>query len=191
MTPDKKFTINYLKSQVSAKRFDHILSVAEHAKNLAIIYNENADNAELAGLLHDLTREWPFDTVIEFMQHRLIGINDDERNHPILLHGKVASIVAKEKFNIDNQDILNSVSNHTLGSKNMSQLEMIIFISDTLTSLKNIDKNKYQLVLDTASKSLINATNLVYDLTYKHLVETNTPIAKEFYDNWCANKNQL
>jgi len=179
---NEKLTIKYLKKQVSTKRFEHILSVAEHAKNLAITHDDNIDNAELAGLLHDLTREWPFETVLEFLNQRSVSINDDERNHPILLHGKVASIVAKEKFGIDNQDILNSVSNHTLGSKNMSQLEMIIFISDTLASLKNID---------TASNSLMNATNLVYELTYKHLVETNTPVAKEFYDNWCANKNQL
>ena len=188
---NKKITIKYLKNQVSEKRFGHILSVADHAKNLAIIHNENSENAELAGLLHDLTREWPFKTVLEFVKDRLIKVNDDERNYPILLHGKVAAIVAKEKFNINNQDVLNSVRNHTLGSKNMSKLEMIVFISDTLASLKDIDKKKHQLVLDTALKSLINATNFVYELTYKHLVETDTPIAKEFYENWNANKSQL
>jgi len=184
----ENFTIEYLKTQVSPKRFEHILSVAEQAKKLATIHSINPDDAELAGLLHDLTREWDFDDMLDFVKQRSIPINDDEKNFPILLHGKIASIVAREKFGIDNQDILNSVSNHTLGSKNMSNLEMIIFLSDTLSWLKESDDNTYQQIFNTASTSLAKATEMVYELTYNHFIENKTTIAKDFIENWESNK---
>ena len=49
---------------------------------------------------------------------------------PQVLHGFVGAIVAKEKFGIEDEMVLDAVKYHTLAKKDMSTLEKIIYIAD-------------------------------------------------------------
>ena len=49
--------IDYLKSNLSEKRFEHTMGVAKTAVELAKIYSADAEKAYLAGLLHDCYKE--------------------------------------------------------------------------------------------------------------------------------------
>ena len=190
MVSNEKLTIDYIKSQMSAERFENSLCVAENARKIATIHGENADNAETAGLLHDLAREWKNDDILKFLDDRSIPITDEKRNLPVLLHGNVAAIIIHDEFGIDNQNIIEAVNNHTLGAKNMSALEKIIFLSDTLASVGETDSNKYQLIFDTAARSLEIAVELVYQLTDRHFQNNKIKPAREFFENWNANKTK-
>ena len=53
-----------------------------------------------------------------------------ESRNPYLLHAKAGYCIAKSKFNIDDQDILNAILNHTTGRPGMSTLEKIIYVAD-------------------------------------------------------------
>ncbi|MDK2899136.1 MAG: hypothetical protein PWQ10_323 [Patescibacteria group bacterium] len=185
MNLHKKLTNQSVKNQMSDNRFKHTLKVVENAKKLAAIHKEDIKSAETAALMHDFARDWDFADVIKYLEDRKITIPDDKRNNPILLHGLVASIIAKEEFNINNQDIINSIKNHILGSKNMSNLEKIIFLSDFL-SWK--DRGADHQIFEVAQDSLNKAVVTVYEKTYESLNNDKSPIAKEFYDNWEANK---
>lgn len=171
---------------MSKERFDHTLQVIENAIKLAELYKENVNDTETAALLHDLTREWDFSKVFNYIKLHNINITDEKRDNPILLHGLVASIVTKEEFGINNINVINSIKNHTLGSKNMSQLEKIIFLSDFLAS--KTGTSIYVQVFDTAKNSLDEAVLLVYELTYGYLRKDGVPIAKELMENWEAAK---
>lgn len=167
---------------MSKKRFDHTLLVAKYAKKLAKIYKENINDAETAGMLHDIAREWDFNDILKFIDGRKITVSDEKRNNPILLHGFVASVIAKEEFGISNQGVINAIANHTLGSKNMGQLEEIIFLADYLASRNGTDiGNK---IFKIAGESLDKAVLMVYELNFEYLTKENSPIAKEFYENW-------
>lgn len=188
MTQTEKLTLDYIKSQMSESRFKHVLSVAENAKKLAQIHNINQYDAETAGLLHDLAREWSGEQLIDFLKQRSIKISTQQMELPILLHGHVASIIVHEKFGINNNDLLNSVKNHTSGATYMSELEKIIFISDTLGSMQSKDPARYNEIMDAATKSLSKGVELIYELTYQHFIDNNITIAEIFFDNWNANK---
>ena len=49
---------------------------------------------------------------------------------PQVLHGFVGAIVAKEKFGIEDEMVLDAVKYHTLAKRDMSTLEKIIYIAD-------------------------------------------------------------
>ena len=53
-----------------------------------------------------------------------------EKENPFLLHAKVGAYLAKEKYGVEDQDILNAICNHTTGRPNMSLLEKIVFVAD-------------------------------------------------------------
>ena len=49
---------NYLKSTLSDFRYEHSLMVANEAKKLAMHYNLDLDKAYIAGLVHDIAKEF-------------------------------------------------------------------------------------------------------------------------------------
>ena len=71
-----------------------------------------------------------------------LSISSIEKDNPILLHGPISAAWAEEKFNIQNQDILNSIKNHTHGWENMSILEKIIYVADFTEIERNFEEAK-------------------------------------------------
>lgn len=50
-------------------------------------------------------------------------MTDYEEKAPYLLHGKVGAFIAKTKYGIVDENVLNAVIWHTTGKENMSDLE--------------------------------------------------------------------
>lgn len=98
-----------LKKKLSPTRYQHVLRVARVATRIARLLKADENKAYLAALLHDIERELP---------------------QAELTHGHLGATYAKKTFDITDQDILNAIRYHTLGRKNMSQLEKIIFVAD-------------------------------------------------------------
>ena len=58
-------------------------------------------------------------------------------DNPNLSHGKVAAVIMKRDFGIEDEDIVNAVSFHTTGRAGMSKLEKIIFLADAIEPGRN------------------------------------------------------
>lgn len=119
-----------MKESLPAKRYKHTLGVAYTAASMAMCHNVDVDDAFLAGLLHDSAKYFSDEKMIEVCEQHGLPISDVERRNPYLLHGKAGANIAKEKYNIEKDDILNAVTYHTTGRPNMSMLEQIIFVAD-------------------------------------------------------------
>lgn len=50
--------------------------------------------------------------------------------NPFLLHAKVGSFLAREKYGVNDKAILDAITYHTTGRPNMSTLDKIIYIAD-------------------------------------------------------------
>lgn len=117
-----------LKKRVSPKRYQHVLRVARVATRLARMFRVSQEKAYAAALLHDIERELP---------------------QAELTHGHLGAHYAQNHFSITDKDILNAIRHHTLGRKNMSTLEKIIFVADycepgrTFKAAHRIRKNLY------------------------------------------------
>lgn len=52
------------------------------------------------------------------------------KKNPFLLHAKVGSFLAREKYGVNDKAILDAITYHTTGRPNMSTLDKIIYIAD-------------------------------------------------------------
>ena len=111
-------------------RYEHTLGVEYMAAALAMRYGENVSDAQTAGLLHDCAKCLSDKKRLKICEKHHIPITKLERKNPFLLHAKVGAYLAKEKYGIKNQKILNAIQNHTTGRPEMELLEKIVFVSD-------------------------------------------------------------
>lgn len=129
-TADLKKIRKSMEKELDARRYEHTLGVAYTAAALAMCYDIDPIMAETAGLLHDCAKCLSDDKKISVCRKNNMEINSVESRNPYLLHAKAGYCIAKSKFNIDDQDILNAILNHTTGRPGMSRLEKIIYIAD-------------------------------------------------------------
>lgn len=123
-----------LRAKLSKKRFTHSMNVAESAKVLAQRYNADADWAYLAGLLHDICKELPFEEQSELMQSALPPAGAEEWECKPVWHGIAAESYLRMELGIENQDVLHAVRFHTVGRAGMSRLEEIIYMADLISA---------------------------------------------------------
>ncbi len=128
-----------LEKEVGPKLYRHCIGTMEEAKKLALAYNCNIENAQIAGLLHDCGKKKCPDN---------------------LKHAKKGAELAKSQFGIEDVDILNAIRYHTTGRVNMTLLEKIIFIADKIEAgryyegLEEIRKAAYSNIDEAIIKSL-------------------------------------
>lgn len=119
-----------MEKTLDEKRFEHTLGVAYTAAALAMCHGEDIHNAEIAGLLHDCAKCIDSARKISICEKHNIPITEIEYRNPFLLHAKVGSFIAMNKYRISDKDIINAILNHTTGRPGMSVLEKIVFIAD-------------------------------------------------------------
>lgn len=130
MKNDFKKIRKSMEKTLDPKRFEHTLGVAYTAAALAMRYDASIKNAQLAGLLHDCAKCMTDAKRLAICEKHNININEVERRNPFLLHAKVGSFLAMDRYEVKDPDIINAILNHTTGRPEMSVLEKIIFISD-------------------------------------------------------------
>ncbi|MCD8326200.1 MAG: bis(5'-nucleosyl)-tetraphosphatase (symmetrical) YqeK [Lachnospiraceae bacterium] len=111
-------------------RYEHTLSVAYTAANLAAVYGEDVDKALRAGMLHDCAKCLPDHDKLELCKKYHIRVTDMERRNPSLVHAELGACLAKDTYEETDQDVLNAISSHTTGRPGMSLLEKIVFVAD-------------------------------------------------------------
>ncbi len=132
---DLDFVREWLKLRISPKRYGHSVGVAETARDLATRYGESlelAHYAELAGWLHDACKEMKDFLLVEKAKEYGLLLDPVEEQHGHLLHGPVAAQLVKQEFGLEDTEILNAISEHTLGAINMSLLSKIVFLADAI-----------------------------------------------------------
>lgn len=121
---------NYIKETIKGSRYLHTLGVVETARELARLNGEDIKKAELAALIHDVAKYIPTDRQIDILKEHGYKIDEITLKSPQVLHGFVGAILAKEKFKIEDELVLDAVRYHTLARENMATLEKIIYIAD-------------------------------------------------------------
>jgi predicted HD superfamily hydrolase involved in NAD metabolism len=64
-----------------------------------------------------------------------------ELQSPYLLHSKLGAYLAKEKYGVEDEEILSAIRWHTTGRPNMTMLEKIIFTADYIEPARFKAKN--------------------------------------------------
>ena len=122
-----------LKQNLSEKRYTHCVNVAKKAVYLAKKYGADVDKAELAGLLHDITKQMDNDLQLKIISDAGMRLSPIEFKNKNLWHAVSGTAYLKVKLGVDDEEILNAVRFHTTGRAGMSLLEKIVFVADIIS----------------------------------------------------------
>ena len=101
-----------------------------------------------------------------------IELDPLEENNLALSHSVIGSYVAKEVFEIEDEEILNAVKYHTTGRENMTLLEKIIYMADLIEEGRYFPKVEELREL-TYSGKLEEALILSFNNTIKFVIDNN------------------
>lgn len=115
--------------------FYHSLDVANEAKKISIKYNIPLDIIEkiyLAALLHDIGGIYPIEDRIKLAEKFNIKLFDEEKDFPLIIHQKLSKYIAKNYFEINDKNILNSIECHTTLKERYQIEDLIVFLADKI-----------------------------------------------------------
>ena len=130
---------NFVRKYMSKKRFDHTCSVAKLAKEFANCNGVDGTKAYIAGMLHDIAKEMDCDEEMHLMKEYYPQFVLKPR--PIY-HQWLSTYLAKKDFYIEDEAILQAITNHTTASVEMSKLDMCVYCADKLDPLRGYDSSK-------------------------------------------------
>lgn len=123
--------LNKLQPLISEERYNHTLSTEKTAIELAKLHGANVEKASLAALLHDSAKRISKDPQGFCKKHNLEKHLHDYDDLPLcVLHAPMGAHLAKEKFGVDDPEILSAITWHTSGRPNMSLMDKIIYLAD-------------------------------------------------------------
>ncbi len=166
-------TLEYIRDNLDGvlkkSRFQHSIGVQEVACDLAAIYGYDVEKAGLAGLLHDCAKNLSDQELLDNCKENNITVSEMEERSPYLLHGKVGAVLAESKYEVKDEEILNSIRYHTTGRPNMTLLDKIIFTADYIEPYRE-PLPRIEAIRWTAYTDLDYAITMIYDniLSYLH-----------------------
>ena len=147
-------------------RVKHVIGCSETARELALIHGADPDDAERAGILHDITKALDGDDQLRLCDKYDIMIDAFERAHPKLLHSVTGADVARRVFG-ENDAVYEAIRWHTSGKANMTTLEKIIYVADYMEP--NRDFPGVKKLRELAHTDLDAALLLGLQMTREHL----------------------
>lgn len=169
--------IKKLKSELNEDRFVHTLGVAYTASCLAMRYQVDMDKAFLAGLLHDCAKGMSGKEILKYCEKNHIELKSIEKENTSLIHAKAGAYMAKNRYGIDDVEILNAILYHTTGRADMTKLEAIIFIADYIEPKRSMDSD-LEAIRREAFSDLRMCIRHIYKNTLIHLNKQEKPIDK-------------
>lgn len=120
-----------VRTMIKSSRYVHSLGVAATASYLASRFGENVENALVAGIYHDAYRYSASGESVSLLLENGFILDEAETAEPMLLHGPLAALYFERDTGEKIPDEMKkAVRHHTLGSKDMTRLGAIIYISD-------------------------------------------------------------
>lgn len=169
-----------IENRIGKKRMKHVLRVADYAKELAKIYGQDQDKAYIAGFYHDCMKIRDLDQIKAAAKEAGLAWTEEFDQAPQIVHSYLGGLVAKDRYGIEDQDILNAITYHTTGRAGMTDLEKIIYLADYAEPKRNFPG------VDQAREEIKESLNLAMfqslNRTIKHLIDQDAYISPKSID---------
>lgn len=174
---NEKEILSWLKENLNNERYSHSIGTAQCAKELAIQFGVNPEKAYIAGLLHDCAKCFSNEKLLDIIHKNIPEVQDCELLNYKTLHAPVSAYLAKEKFGVEDKEILDAIRWHTLGKCGMSDFEKIIFLADKIEARTRDAEFRHQcLELLKSDNGLDKALFKCFEATIKSLVDRRLAI---------------
>lgn len=193
---DLKTIKKELSKQIDEKRYEHTIGVADTAAALAMKYHIDVSKAYLAGLLHDCAKCLNEKKRMSLCEKYGVKLSKFEIENQSLIHAKLGVEIAKERYSVEDKEILESIRWHTTGKENMSMLEMIIFSADYIEpnrkKINGLDEIRSIIFDDIEEAVYLILNNTINHLdSKKQIIDESSLNALNYYKNIHDKKNKL
>lgn len=155
-----------IKESLSEYRYTHSMNVAVRARELARLNGVDEDKAYLAGILHDITKEMPYDEQEKYMA---LSPSALEKSNKLVYHQISGAEYVRTRLGITDEEILSGIRYHTTGRANMTVFDMVIYLADLTGAERSYNDVEY--VRELADKSLKEAMLYALKFTITDLVK--------------------
>lgn len=144
---------------IGIKRYNHSLRVKDIAIELAKIYNSDIEQTKVAAILHDCGKIQEDINLLKRVSDFDIILDDYMVYNHDLIHGALGAKIAEKEYGIEDGEILDAIYYHTIGRKNMTLLDKIIYIADYIEPSRNFKgvENIRQMAFKDIDKSILLA----------------------------------
>lgn len=159
----------FLKSNLSPYRYDHSLGVMNSSVYLAEKFGADVDAARVAGLLHDVTKEFSEAGHMELFRESSFYLSEVELKSPKLWHAMSGSLFVTKEFGITDPGIISAIRYHTTGRARMTLLDKVIYLADFISddrTYPDVDR-----VRELSETSLEKAMLYTQHYCISHLIE--------------------
>jgi len=126
-----------LKEMLSEERYIHCLNTQNLAYFLAQHYIVNPRKVKIAARLHDCAKDLSVNLLENYLRKYEVVLDEIEKNEKQLWHAPVGAILAREKFDITDEEILRAIRIHPTLDKNPSTLDKIVYVADYMEYMKS------------------------------------------------------
>lgn len=174
--------IEGLKEDINKNRLAHSIRVMETAIDLADRYGLDKKKAKIAGLLHDCAKYDSLDKILQQVDDFDIILDGDTQKNTALIHADLGAYIAKHKYKVLDEEILDAIKYHTTGRNHMTELDKIIYLADMIEPERNfpgVDKIR-DIVKKDLDRGLLEAldSSIVFLLNKKSLIHPYTIYAR-------------
>lgn len=168
-----------LKRILEPERYEHSIGVMETAIELAERFNLDKEKAMTAGLVHDCAKCLS----IEEMKKYSFCLDKCELESIKTWHAPIGAVIAEKEYGISSSEILSAVRYHTIGRKDMSAFEKIIYIADKIEKRTRPEsmRSRIEGALNRRN-SLDDAMLECFKITINSLLERSLPICFQTID---------
>jgi predicted HD superfamily hydrolase involved in NAD metabolism len=150
-----------LETRLSERRFKHTLGTVIEAEKLANHYGADANKARWAALLHDCAKEYSAAKKHALCTAWNIPTDEIMRSHIDITHSLLGAETARRHFHVQDEEVLQAISRHTMGARNMTLLDKIIMLADYIEPYRPpcpiVDKQRGEAYLNI-NQSIITGT---------------------------------
>lgn len=189
-----KENINALRAEITQRlgeyRAKHVLSTEEEAVRIAEVYlPQSIDKVRISALLHDITKEYDVKYQLQILSDFGIIIDNVILNSPKVFHAITAAALIPIEFpQYNDEEIISAVKNHTCGHRDMSLMDIIIYLADYIEPLRRFEdcqklREYFWSGVDGATDEksrllhLYKTMILSFDLTIKNLMAEGEVVA--------------
>lgn len=171
---------NWLQARVSGGRYVHSLGVMEAATELAGRHDIDPVPLRIAALLHDCAREFSNEELVATAEEWRLPVRDVDRRSPVLLHGKLAVVIAQRELSLDDPAILSAVRWHTAGHPEMTLSDKLFYLADVTEPTRHYAwvSGLRTLALEDVDQAVLMAIGINTD----HLDRTGRTVDPDTYD---------
>ena len=119
-----------MKKKLNEYRYEHTLGVMYTSAALAMRHGVDLEQALVAGLLHDCAKCYSDEKKFELCEKYGVVLTAVERQNTALIHAKLGAVLAREKYEVDSEDVCQAIATHTTGAPAMKPLQQIVFIAE-------------------------------------------------------------